>query len=163
MTIRATRGRPLKFGRPSRLVALTLPEDVLETLRSRNEDVARAIVGLVSSADPTASRASARARVVDVVRMSRREGLIIVDPSVIPALPGCTLIRIAHDRAFIALEQGAGLAELEIAVLDRLGEAGVTRDQRAGLRMLRGALKKWRKDRRVAAYPRSIVVLKGPA
>jgi hypothetical protein len=40
----AKRGRPTKFGRASRVVALTLPEDVLSTLRHVHPDPARAIV-----------------------------------------------------------------------------------------------------------------------
>ena len=42
------RGRPRKFNQPSRLVAITLPEDVIDTLRSRDRDLARAIVAVVS-------------------------------------------------------------------------------------------------------------------
>ena len=41
------RGRPSKFGRPSQVVALTLPEDVLRGLRKVHSDVGWAIVSLL--------------------------------------------------------------------------------------------------------------------
>jgi hypothetical protein len=40
------RGRPQKFGRPSQVVALTLPEDVLRGLRKIHHDLGWAIVAL---------------------------------------------------------------------------------------------------------------------
>ena len=45
--VRSRRGRPQKFGRPSRALTLTLPEDVIAALISINDDVSRAVVGLV--------------------------------------------------------------------------------------------------------------------
>ena len=38
------RGRPQKFGRPSRAVTLTLPEDVIAALGRVDDDLSRAIV-----------------------------------------------------------------------------------------------------------------------
>ena len=43
------RGRPPKFGRPSQVVALTLPQDVLHALRTVHRDLGWAIVRLVES------------------------------------------------------------------------------------------------------------------
>ena len=48
-------GRPRKFGRPSRAVTVTLPEDVLTRLGVLDTDLGRAIVTLVE-------RRGARAR-----------------------------------------------------------------------------------------------------
>ena len=59
----AKRGRPTKFGRASRVVALTLPEDVLSALRHVHPDPARAIVKLVEgSAEKTHDKISNRWR-----------------------------------------------------------------------------------------------------
>lgn len=41
------RGRPRKFLRPSRAVTLTLPEDIIEALRSVDGDLSRAVVRVV--------------------------------------------------------------------------------------------------------------------
>src|SRR5262245_38329777 len=41
---RGKRGRPSKFGRPSQVVALTLPDEVVRGLRRIDEDIAWAIV-----------------------------------------------------------------------------------------------------------------------
>ncbi|MFP5379666.1 MAG: hypothetical protein ACLGHP_07950, partial [Vicinamibacteria bacterium] len=49
------RGRPHKFGRPARLIALTLPEDVIDWLRHVDPDPARAIVELHARSDARAA------------------------------------------------------------------------------------------------------------
>lgn len=151
------RGRPLKFGRPAQSIVVTLPKDVLSTLRAQDPDVARAIVALVQQSDrspPARSR-----QTVSVARTGRRHGLIVVDPAAFPALPGCELMRISPDYAFIALEPGSGLAELELAVLDRLAEPHVGEPERAALQTLRQAVRAWRRDARVRVYQRAIIVL----
>src|SRR5258708_31111973 len=44
------RGRPSKFGRPSQVVALTLPEEVVRGLRNVHPDLGWAIVRLLEKA-----------------------------------------------------------------------------------------------------------------
>jgi hypothetical protein len=153
------RGRPLKFGRPSRVVALTLPDDVIRTLRAVDSDIGRAIVALTS---PKAARQTRAAkRVIDLSRTETGEAIIVVDSSVLRQLPGCSLLPVAPDRALLALEPGQGPAELELFVIDRLAAREVSPDERAALRTLRRVLRRWRRDQRVKVYPRSIVVLDG--
>ena len=160
MPLRAKRGRPLKFGRPAQALALRLPDDVVASLREADHDVARAIVALVQkAADSSLARGPRPA--VSVTKTGRGRGLIIVDPTIVPALPGCHLMHITAHQAFIALEPGAGLADLEVAVLDRLAEPGLAGRQRIALHTLRRAVKRWRKNRRVRVYTRSIIVLEG--
>ena len=161
MPTHGKRGRPLKFGRPARSVAVTLPEDVIALLRATDLDVGRAIVALVASRRPTGAGAAAPSPAVDVARTGRRHSLIVVDPRSIPPLPGCSLMQISADRAFIALEPGAGLADLEVTVIDQLARPQLTTAHRAGLLALRRALRKWRTDRRVTVCERAIVVLEG--
>ena len=48
----APRGRPPKFGRPARLVAVTLPNDVVSWLETLHPDIGRAIVTLHDEAAP---------------------------------------------------------------------------------------------------------------
>src|SRR4029453_19073656 len=144
--VRAKRGRPLKFGRPAQALALRLPDDVVASLREADHDVARAIVALVHNvADSSLARRPRPA--VSVTKTGRGRGLIIVDPTLVPALPGCHLMQITAPQAFIAREPGAGLADLEVAVLDRLAEPGLAGRQRLALHALRRAVKRWGKNR----------------
>ena len=152
------RGRPLKFGRPARSLAVTLPEDVISTLRAVDADLGRAIVALAQQRT-SAARTPRLRRNVDVARTSGQHSLIVVDPAVVPGLPGCHLMRIGDHRAFITLGPGAGLADLEVAVLDRIAESPLDEHERVALRELRRAVKQWRTDRRVNVYPRTVVVL----
>ena len=154
------RGRPPKYGRPARVVALTLPEDVIAALRAIEPDLGRAIVALVAGARGDTGD-ELLPKVVDVARTGRREALILVDPAAVPALPRCSFIRIGPNRAFIALDPGAGLADLELCVSDRLDDSDVTREQRKALRLLRATLKRWRCDPGVTVSGRSIVILEG--
>lgn len=156
----SARGRPLKFGRPARAVAVTLPDDVIASLRAVDADLGRAIVSLVEGRK---AGAAPPADTVSLVRMGRKQALIVVNPAVLPTLPGCGLMRIGPNRAFITLDPGAGPADLELAVLDRLSDPGVGGVERDALRTLRRELRRWRKDSRVHAQPRAIVVLEGPS
>lgn len=158
MPPKAARGRPLKFGRPARTVAVTLPEDVIAALQAIDSDIARAIVALVIS---QGEARAPRRRVVDLASMGRRQALIVVDPREVPPLPGCSLVSVGTNRALIALEEGGSLADVEVAVLDRLAGPGVSPEGRRALRLLRRALRTWRTDPRIDVRRRSIVVLEG--
>ena len=161
MATRSKRGRPPKFGRPARTVAVTLPEDVIEALRAANPDMGRAIVAIVGARTGPPPSSLPRVPDVDVAAAGRRQSLIVVNPRSFPHVPGCALMQISADRAFIALEPGAGLADLEVAVIDHLARPDVSPDQRAGLLELRRALRRWRRDSRITVCERAIVVLEG--
>src|SRR5437762_3311080 len=49
------RGRPSKFGRPSQVVALTLPEEAIQRLRKVHRDLGWAIVKLLDEGSPRAA------------------------------------------------------------------------------------------------------------
>ena len=151
----ATRGRPRKFREPSQRVTLTLPSRLVDLLRADDPDLSRAIC---KELEP---HAAPRKVIVDVMRVGRRESLIIVNPALLPTLRDCSFIRLAADRAFIALKPPGTLADLALAVADRLEDADVTREQRAALRVLRRALRTWRQDRKVKVTHKAIVILDG--
>ena len=157
----AKRGRPLKFGRPARAVAVTIPEDVIDILRTTDADLGRAIVALVR--ERTGQQAPRdmpdTGLVAEAASAGRRHSLIVVDPKVFPPLPGCSLLRISEDRAIITLRPGTGLADLELQVVDRLAEIHGAAPEREGLLALRRALKGWRTDQRITVLERSIIVL----
>src|SRR2546423_4447747 len=68
-------GRPRKFGRPSRAVTVTLPEDVLTRLSALDVDLGRAIVSLVE-------RRAARVRAMKPAEIASygNHAVIIVSP-----------------------------------------------------------------------------------
>jgi hypothetical protein len=136
-----------------------LPQDVIDALRATDPDLGRAIVSLVTSQIPARAR-QRKSRVVDLAPVGRRRALIVINPATIPSLPGCALMPFAKDRAFITLEPGRALADLELAVIDELSRPGLRAERRPGL-LTRRALRRWRCDSRIGVYERSIVVLEG--
>jgi hypothetical protein len=155
------RGRPQKFGRAAELISLTLPGDVLEWLTSIDDDLGWAIVKLHERA--TKPRAADH-DVAHLVRFPGDRALILVRAELFKDMPGVSLIPLADGRAFLALETGKGVADLELFVLDRLDDRRVDATERAALNKLRLLLKQWRQEG-IRFESRSIVVAhhkKGP-
>jgi hypothetical protein len=148
------RGRPPKFGRPSRLVALTLPEDTILRLRKVHPDLAWAIVKLAEGHELDPDENPER---VGIALLAGHRGLIVVDRQAFSRLPDVSLIPLNESKAFLALEPGRGLSDLELAVLDRLDEIPVG-EEREALRDLRNRLREWRGDGRWRFENRSIIV-----
>ncbi len=139
----ARRGRPPKLGRPARLITVTLPEDTLEALRSIHPDPAWAIVRLCERAKPRERKPVAHA---ELVQLPNRRALIVVNAAVMQQLPGVAIIPLSDGRGFLALDAGKGVADLELAVIDRLDSVGVPRTERVTLQVLRDRLKQWRQE-----------------
>jgi hypothetical protein len=154
------RGRPSKFGRPGRVVALTLPEDAIRELHRVHHDIGWAIVKLLEAARPM-SAANARDEQPDVelVDVGERRALIVINLEAFRTLPGVNIIPFSGNRAFLALDNGRGMSDLELAVIDRLGDPAIESRERRALTTLRGQLTGWRRDRRVQFYTRSIIVI----
>jgi hypothetical protein len=136
-------------------MTLTLPSRLVDLLRAEDPDLSRAVSNRL---DP---HPVPRKLIVDVMRVGRRESLIIINPTLLPTLRDCSFIRLAADRAFIALKPSGTLADLALAVADRLEDADITRQQRTALRALRRALRTWRLDRKVNVTHKAIVILDG--
>jgi hypothetical protein len=154
------RGRPQKFGRPSQVVALTLPEDVLRGLRKVHHDLGWAIVALFEKSP--ARNASVEPEPlpdVELVTVADRRALIVVNRAVFRRLPGVSIVPLHGDRAFLALEDGHGMTDLELAVIDSLDDQTVEPRERAALQSLRTQLRKWRHDRTLRFHARSIIVV----
>jgi hypothetical protein len=157
---RRQRGRPLKFGRPARLLALTLPDDVVRALGRIHPDPAWAIVSLYERLARRADHPRRGRRLpVELARLSPRSALIVVDPRTIRSVPGMSVVPVAAGRAFLAFDQGRGLADLELAVLERL------QDQKSGaavekeLRLIHRQIRDWRRLRRFRFSTRSIILV----
>lgn len=153
------RGRPPKFGRPSQVVALTLPDDVVRGLRKVDPDVGWAIVTLFEKSPARASAQSDACPDVELVTIADRRSLIVVNRAVINHLPGVNIVPLHGGRAFLALDPGRGMTDLELAVIDSLSDPGIAPRERKALRNLGAQLRVWRHDRTLRLHTRSIIVV----
>lgn len=151
---RSRRGRPPKYGRPAQLVTLTLPDDVLAWLKSLHPDPAWAIVKLAEQAKRRERKPAALA---ELMQLPQRRALILVNSDVLKQLPGVAIIQIYEGRGLLALAPNKGVADLELAVIDRLDSIGVLESEREALVALRARLRQWRLDG-VRFESRSIIV-----
>jgi len=153
---RQRRGRPSKFGQPSRVVAVTLPQSAVRGLQRIDRDLGWAIVRLVEKGRPSLGKS--RSKGAELVLVGARHALIVVDPSVVCSLPGVALIPFGEGQAFLALEPGHGLAELQLAVVDRLDDDELGTRQREGLAIFRRALRRWQNDARLTFRESTILI-----
>ncbi len=156
------RGRPSKFGRPSRVVALTLPEDVLDRLHRVDSDLGWAVVKLLDQKAQPSRRRSPGQPDVELVTVADRRSLIVVNRDAISNLPGVNIIPLNGTRAFLALDIDRGMSDLELAVTDRLVAPGIRPRERAALLTLRGHLTTWRHDTSLRFHTRAIIVVEEP-
>ena len=153
------RGRPPKFGSPGQVIALTLPRDVIRGLKRIHPDLAWAIVRLFQkrSKRPTGEHASSADS--ELVSVANGRSLIVVNRDVFKELPGVNMIPLHGDRAFLALDSDAGVADLEVAVIDRMANHGISARERTALAELRTHLHRWRRDPGLRCRIRSIIVV----
>ena len=71
------------------------------------------------------------------------------------------IIPLADGRGFLALDAGKGVADLEIAVIDRLDAKGLTAAEKSALQFLRQQLRQWRQEG-TEFESRAIIVAKRP-
>ena len=149
----------MKFGRPSQVVALTLPEEVVCGLRKIHPDLGWAIVALLEKAPTPASAPSRPQPDAELVTIADRRSLIVVNRTLVKSLPGINIIPLHGTRAFLALDLGRGTSDLELAVIDRLEDSSVDPRERKALRTLRSQLRLWRHDRTLRFHSRAIIVV----
>ena len=152
------RGRPPKFGRPGHVVSLTLPDDTLQALNRVDPDTGWAIVKLLER-EPGARVPPAEEPDVQLAKIAARRFLIVVRRAALTSLPGVNLVPLNDTHAFLALEPGRGMSELELVVIDRLADSGVDERERVALEALRLQLATWRRDRSLKFHSRSIIVV----
>jgi hypothetical protein len=153
------RGRPSKFGRPSQVVALTLPDDVVRGLRKIDPDVGWAIVTLFEKSPARVSAEADAQPDVELVTIADRRSLIVVNRAVINHLPGVNIVPLHNDRAFLAIDPGRGMTDLELTVIDSLDDPMLGARERKALLTLREQLRAWRHDRSLRFHVRSIIVV----
>jgi hypothetical protein len=150
------RGRPKKYGRDSRAVTITLPEDVLASLRQLDADLGRAIVRLVER------RRSVGEPAIRPAELSTygSHAVIVVSPArALKRLPGVQLVPVGNGRALIALDRPLAIPQLELDVRDAVNEIEVSAAERQVLKGLAGILQQARSSRTVSVKERTIIVL----
>jgi hypothetical protein len=153
-------GRPLKFGRPAQLLALTLPHDVVRALQRIHPDPAWAIVALCEKLAHSEKRPSPGSRpAVELAHLSSNSALIVVDPQAIRSVPGMSVVPVAAGRAFLVFDPGRGLADLELAVLERLHDPKTSAALRNELKPLLRQVQDWRRSRGFRFSTRSIILV----
>jgi hypothetical protein len=141
-------------------VALTLPEDAIRELHRVHHDIGWAIVKLLDAAKPGPAAAVREEQPdVELVDVGERRALIVVNLEAFRFLPGVNIIPFSGNRAFLALDAGRGMSDLELAVIDRLGDPVIEARERRALMTLRTQLTSWRRDRRVQFHTRAIIVI----
>jgi hypothetical protein len=150
------RGRPPKYGRPSRAVTLTLPEDVIAALTNLDEDLGRAVVRI------------AQPLVADVVPHPPAELSNYGDSAVIVTrrltclerIPGVTLVPLPDGRALISLGDELSVSEFELKLRDMVDDgAALDPAEKAALEVIGRILKAARSTKGLAVHERSIIVL----
>lgn len=116
-TAKPRRGRPLKFNRPARAVALTLPDDVVDVLRAADDDLSRAVVRLAA---PLATRPAPAP--AEVARVGSGAVIIVPPDKALASVPGVELVPLIDGRALISLDNGWSVPEFELALRDRLDD-----------------------------------------
>lgn len=153
---RRPRGRPHKFGRVSRAVTLTLPEDTLAVLERRDGDLSRAIVGLVEASTRVTGQPHPPAEIVAY----GRHAVIFVAP--VPALRkmrGVELIPVGRHRALISLAPPQTVPRLELEIRDVLEGGTLRPGERAALEGVASILREARTSETYALTERTVIVL----
>ena len=150
------RGRPQKFGRPSRAVTLTLPEDVIAALARIDDDLSRAVVRVMQ---PKLSNLASK----PPVELSKfgKGAVIIINP--FPALsriPGVKLVPLPDGRTLITLRESMTVYEFELRLRDALDEGKPLKPwERSIMSSVAELLKGARKTNKITLHQRGIIVL----
>ena len=170
------RGRPPKYGTPSKIVAVTLPEDVVAELETIQEDLGWAIVRLVEQRRQRSSGSARPAKLgkerpaaavhelapAELVATGSGESLIVVNPAHVRAIPDVQVIPLSESEAFLALGPGKGMADLELAVQDHLETLRAGSKAREQTTRLLNKLRQWRRDRTLSFHARTVILVSGP-
>jgi hypothetical protein len=140
------------------VVAITLPEDAVRALQKINQDLAWAILALLDKHPPPPRAAPVPPR-ADLVTIAGQHSLIVVNRAELRELPGVELVPLDGNRAFLALEPGRGMADLEVAVIDRLQMRGSSDRERRALTDLLRRLRGWRRSGEFLFHTRAITVV----
>jgi hypothetical protein len=149
-------GRPQKFGRPSRALTVTLPDDVIVRLQGIDPDIGRAIVAVTERRTPGRATGSSPA---ELTSYGDRAVIAVLPVRALGKLPGVHLVPIGGGRALLALEGSQSISEFELQLRDALEHAGVKAGEREAIQAISAILGKARRSPRVSITSRTIIVL----
>jgi hypothetical protein len=151
----ARRGRPQKFGRPSRAVTLTLPEDVIAALEGVDDDLGRAVVRL---AQPLSAEV-ARRPPAELSKYGQSAVIVVKPVDALARIPGVTLVPLPDGRALISLEGTMSVYEFELKLRDAIEAGRLEPRDRSALASVGEILKSARQARGLKVQQRNIIVL----
>lgn len=154
------RGRPRKYGRPSRAVTVTLPEDTLARLATVHADVGSAIVNLVERRTP---QRVAPLRPAQLVRYGNHAVILVTPSQALRRLRGVELVPVGDGRALISLTTSSSILSLELQMRDVLERMEPSNPDREGLESVADILRRGRGDVGFTSEPRTIIVLASKA
>lgn len=155
-TLKHGPGRPRKYGRPSRAVTLTLPEDILARLAAVDSDIGRAIVSLVDRVRNGRLHALAPA---ELASHGRQAVIVVVPVNALKKLTGVRLVPIGNGRALISLDRAISIPQFELSVRDAMDRNGLPGIDRQVLQGIAEILRRARHSHEVSLEERSIIVL----
>lgn len=148
------RGRPRKFGAPSRAVTLTLPEHVISALERIDRDLSRAVVRV--------TQPEMRKRPHPAAELSTFGGraVIVVNPTrTLEQRTGVVLVPLSDGRALISFDESMTAARLELAIDDALEERELPAQDAAIFVGIRDILRQARRSTAVRLSERNILVI----
>lgn len=148
------RGRPKKFGRPSRAVTLTLPTDVIATLNTVDTDLSRAIVRVAESLPP-----GTRRRPAELAPYGNRAVITVPNSRLLKERTGIELVPLSDGRALISFDQRLTVPQIELRLLDALADDTLDGAEREVFEALAHILREARQAPDVELRERQIIVL----
>jgi hypothetical protein len=157
LPVRSRPGRPPKFGRAARAVALTLPEDVIAALGRLDDDLARAVVRL--SQPLVADRGHHPS--VELTQYHGQAVIVIPPIRTLESIPGVTLVPLPDGRTLISLDGSLSVSDFELKLLYALdADKGLPEPDRTAMSSIAQILRHARQTRGISIHERSIIVLK---
>ena len=148
------RGRPRKFGVPSRAVTVTLPEPVIDALEAIDADLGRAIVRVAQPEMAKLPHLPA-----EIARFGSRAVIVVNPTRTLERRTGVTLVPLPDGRALISFARSITPAHIELMLADALDDPDLDDSDRAIFRAIQDILRSVRKTRGVSVEQRSIIVL----
>jgi hypothetical protein len=148
-------GRPRKYGRPSRAVTVTLPDDVIARLGVIDADLGQAIVAAVGN---HAGPRPAALRPAELASYGNHAVIVVTPVKALKRLAGVQLVPIGNGRALISLERPQSIAQLELDIRDAI-ERDAVGLERQTLEAIADILRQARLARGIALKERTIIVL----
>ena len=137
---------------------LTLPDNVLAWLKTIHPDPAWAIVSLHEAHQQQGHRQAPKDE-IELVQLSGKRALIVINPGLLKNVEGASIIPLADGRALIALDPPRGVADLELAIGDRLQRTAEHSTEHDDLMRFRENLRRWRRIDGFRFHTRSIIVV----